>query len=83
MIKLKAISATLLAASAIGVGGLVTAPTASALPASRCELLAAKSAAYYNAYLVMNAYGETSYASYYLGRSESYSQLAIQCYEGI
>ena len=82
MNKLKAIAATVLAASAIGVGGLVTAPTASAMPA-RCEAVSAKSVAYYNAAVIMEAYGYYSLASYYYGRSDAYAQMAIDCFRGL
>jgi len=56
MNKLKAIAATVLVASTIGVWGLVTAPSASAMP-PRCVALSAKSIAYYNAGNLMEAYG--------------------------
>ena len=66
MNKLKAIAATVLAASAIGVGGLVAAPTASAMP-PRCMELSTKSIAYYNAGMVLEAYGE----------------MAVDCFRGL
>ena len=79
MNKLKATAATVLVASAIGVGGLVGAPTASAMP-SQCDELSAKAAAYYNAAEFYEGYGLVSLASYYYGKSDAYSQTAINCY---
>ena len=81
MNKLKAIAATVLVASTIGVGGLVTAPSASAMP-PRCVALSAKSIAYYNAGNLMEAYGYNSLASYYYGKSDAYGQMAIDCFSG-
>ena len=82
MNRFKAIAATALAASAIGVGGLVAAPTASAMPA-RCMELSTKSVAYYNAGLVLEAYGHYNLASYYYGKSAAYGEMAIDCYRGL
>ena len=82
MNKLKAIAATVLVASAIGVGSLVTAPTASALP-PRCEALSAKAVAYHNAAMIMEAYGYVSLASFYYGQSQAYGDLAIDCFRGL
>jgi hypothetical protein len=82
MNKLKAIAATLLAASAIGVGSLVAAPTASALP-TRCVELSTKSVAYYNAGMVLEAYGHYNLASYYYGKSAAYAEMAVDCFRGL
>ncbi len=82
MNKLKGIAATVLVASAIGVGGLVTAPTASALP-PRCEALAAKAVTYHNLGTIMEAYGYNSLASFYYGQSQAYGDMAIDCYRGL
>lgn len=79
---LKAIAATALGASAIGVGGLVTAPTASARP-PRCDGLAAKAMAYHNTGRIMEAAGYTSLATFYYGQSQAYGDLAIDCYRGL
>ena len=82
MNKLKATAATVLVASAIGVGGLVTAPTASALP-PRWEALSAKAVAYERAARIMEAYGHVSLASFYYGQSQAYGEMAIDCYRGL
>lgn len=82
MNKLRAIAATVLVAFAIGVGGLVAAPTASAMPA-QCEAVSAKSVAYYSAGLIMEAHGYYSLASYYYGKSDAYAQMAIDCFRGL
>ena len=82
MNKLKLMAATLLAACAIGAGGLATAPRASAMP-SRCDAVAAQSVAYYNTGVIMEAYGYSSLASYYYGKSDAYAQMAINCFRGL
>ena len=82
MNKLMAIAATVLVASAIGVRGLVTAPTASAM-APRCDALAAKAVAYYNAARIMEGYGQVGLANFYMGKSEAYGEMAIDCYRGL
>jgi hypothetical protein len=83
MNKLKAIAATVLVASAIGVGGLVAAPTASARPTPRCDGLAARAMAYNNFGRLSEAYGYVSLASFYYGQSQAYGDLAIDCYRGL
>ena len=60
----------------------MTAPIASALP-PRCVALAAKSVAYYNAAMIMEAYGYVTLASFYYGQSQAYGEMAIDCYRGL
>ena len=57
----------------------MVASTASAIP-SQCDELSTKAAAYYNAAEVYEGYGLVSLASYNYGKSDAYSQAAVNCY---
>ena len=82
MSKLKLAAATGLAATALGAGALVGAPSASAM-APRCAALAAKSIGAYKTGEFMNSIGQYQLASYYFGQARAYGDLAIDCYRGM
>jgi hypothetical protein len=68
MNKLKMIATTTLAAEAIGVGGLVASPSASAMPMS-CDRALALAQAYMVIGKMLANGGDYAAASYYYGRA--------------
>jgi hypothetical protein len=79
MNKLKTAAATMLVTSAIGVGGLLTAPTASAAVPARCQALINMSALYETAARVFDHYDQPYLAHYYAGKTNAYAEMALDC----
>jgi hypothetical protein len=68
MTKLKTLAVTALAAATIGAGGLVAAPTASAMPKT-CAQAISLARAYTAHGNVLYAFGDYAGASYWYGRA--------------
>jgi hypothetical protein len=69
MLKLKLVAATGLATAALGVGGLVAAPEASALPIS-CSTAQALARSYVAVAWVFWSQGDYATSAYWRGRAE-------------
>jgi hypothetical protein len=78
MNKLRIFAMTALAAAAIGVGGLVTAPPASAMP-NDCTALMFRANMYLNLELVAIATGDLARAHYYGDWAEFYTDRVEDC----
>jgi hypothetical protein len=76
--RLKIFAMTAIAAATIGVGGLMAAPSASAMP--DCQALADKGQAYYDTANALYWNGNYSLAMFYWGKSEAYFEMATACY---
>jgi hypothetical protein len=69
MTKLKTFAVTALAAASIGAGGLVAAPTASAMPRYTCAEAEALASVYWNHSQAFYQAGNMQWAGWYAGRA--------------
>jgi hypothetical protein len=78
MNKLKMIAITALAAATVGVGSLVAAPSASAMP--RCQEYEARALMYESLEAVAEGQGDYALATYYNFWAQYNYRMAIRCY---
>jgi hypothetical protein len=82
--RIKMFAAAALAVGAVGVGGLATAPSASALPSeASCDLLTVNANNYHRWGQLYYEWGYYDLAASYYGTSFTYTAAAARCYASL